>query len=796
MSAVLASLDASPDAAQGPTDPEGGPSRSLAAWVLAPTALASIVGVTGLVVNDARALGGAVVGAVALLALRRWPHRMAWVALLLAGWVTSDVLQEVAGQGEVVLASVALLAAWALVGVPVDAARPDAGGVADRSWRTGASGFCALSAALVAGHVVVGLPQRATLFAGYAVVVAFAADRWPSVRAGVAERAPWLALIGAAGVAAAGDLAGSWSPADLCVVGALAGGVAASLAARRLWFAVAIGIVTAGAAVWFIAPSAAACALAMAGVGAAAGGIVAPGTWWDRPAQRGPLAAWALPAASLAIAVGPTPRYVPGLVAAGCIGLALLVPWPSSVVRVVRLGPAIALLASAGDRFRDGVLRACGAVDRAAVAGARPVAAVARWVAAPTWPAQQPAPDRPRPARAVASFAWPLGAWALASTLVPMWARLMANRFPPAGGTGAALLQSPLSVDPTGRLGWGSGDYWGVADHGYRLSEHREAVFPLVAIVLRWLDHHTGLGLLQAQVALATASSLVAVLAFWALLLRWTDRPRVRAIALALVVVYPWSFVLWGWGYADATLLALLLVSVLLAEHRRPVLAGLVGALATATRPNALPLVAGLLVFELVRTGALTWPVPRPWPGAGAVLRLRRMGVRGWGVLLSLGGVVAYSAYLVGHAGSALYWLDVQAHYGHLPATQVATWLKVAFLSDPRNIVGNVAWGVNETATGLVLVGAAALLPAVHRHLGPGWALLALGAWGIAWSGGRGFAPGARYLLPAVPFLAVPAAEWLSTRPRALVLTVAASITGCLLLVATFSLGGSIWAEF
>jgi hypothetical protein len=792
----MTAATASPEVDRGQTDAAGGSPRSLATWVVAPTALAAVVGVAGVVANDTLAFGGAVVGAGALLALRRWPHRIAWVALGLGAWVASDVIQDVSGQGEVVLASVALLAAWALIGVPVGAPSGGADGGASRSWRAGAPGFCALSAALVAGHVAAGLPQRATLLAGFAVVVALAADRWSSVRAGVAEGAPWLALVGATGVAAAGDLAGAWSPAHLWAVGALGGGVAAALAARRLWLAVGIGVVAAGAAVWFIAPSAAGCELAMAGVGAAAGGLVAPGTWWDRLAARGPLAAWALVAANIAIAAGPVPRYVPGVVAAAAIGLALLVPWPGLLIRVARARAVVDPVAGVADRTRSVVLRGCRALDRAMAAGARPIVAVARWLAAPTWPERAPDRGGPRRGWVAASFAWPLGAWALATTLIPAWARLMANHFPPVGGTGVSALQGPFSVDPTGRLGWGTGDYWGVADHGYRLSEHREAVFPLVALVLRWLADHTGLTLLQAQVALASASSLVALLAFWALLLRWTDRPRVRVIALAVVVVYPWSFVLWGWGYADATLLALLLVSVLLAEHRRPVLAGLVGALATATRPNALPLVAGLLLFELVRTGALTWPVPGGWRGTRDALRLRRMGVRGWAVLLSLGGVVAYSAYLVGHAGSALYWLDVQAHYGHLSATQVATWLKVGFLSDPRHIVGNVAWGVNETATGVVLVGSAFLLPAVYRRLGPGWALLALGAWGIAWSGGRGFAPGARYLLPAVPFLVVPIAHWLSTRPRALLLTLAASIAGCLLLVATFSLGGSIWAEF
>lgn len=341
----------------------------------------------------------------------------------------------------------------------------------------------------------------------------------------------------------------------------------------------------------------------------------------------------------------------------------------------------------------------------------------------------------------------------------------------------------PLRWGPTfllvgGKAGWGSGDYWKIADHGYRLDEGVEAAFPGYALVVRWASQLTGHPIIPTEVVVSTLSGLVATVLFW----RWM---RVRGIdlgarraALAVFLAYPYSFLLFGIAYNDPFLLPLVLGSMILVETKRPVWAGVVGAMATFTRPNALPLIVALLAYELIRTGAVT---ARPWKFEPGRMRWRPLGV-----LLSVGGVAAYSAWLQHHAGDPLYWLRGQQSYGHKPVTDITGWLKVSVFDAPGTL--GTGWTTaNHVLSLAALVAAVALFPVVWRRLGVAWALLAAGVWVIAWQGSIGFAPAGRYLLPALPLYTAAVGPWLARHRWVLVPTVALMAVASVTLTILFS---------
>jgi hypothetical protein len=104
-----------------------------------------------------------------------------------------------------------------------------------------------------------------------------------------------------------------------------------------------------------------------------------------------------------------------------------------------------------------------------------------------------------------------------------------------------------------------------------------------------------GLSPLQAAEVVSVLGGAVATLLVWRLgaALGGEEVGRITAV---LFVLFPGMAVVWGLIYSECVGLALVAGSLLLMVHRRWVWAGIVGALATATSPMALPLVLPGLV--------------------------------------------------------------------------------------------------------------------------------------------------------------------------------------------------------
>src|SRR5437868_12590708 len=141
---------------------------------------------------------------------------------------------------------------------------------------------------------------------------------------------------------------------------------------------------------------------------------------------------------------------------------------------------------------------------------------------------------------------------------------------------------------------WDSLWYFEVARHGYPHTvpahvtyfdpEARAAFFPAFPLLLRVVDRALpGGDVLAGLVANLVLGALFVLLT--GVLTRRLYGDRVASRAMVLVALFPGSFVL-SFAYSEALMLVLIAGTVLLLLDERWLAAGLVAALATASRPN------------------------------------------------------------------------------------------------------------------------------------------------------------------------------------------------------------------
>lgn len=354
-----------------------------------------------------------------------------------------------------------------------------------------------------------------------------------------------------------------------------------------------------------------------------------------------------------------------------------------------------------------------------------------------------------------------------------------------------------------GKVGWGTGDYWVIATRGYEGLDSRFASFPLLALLERWFAGLFG-GAQTAGVVVTTIAGLGATLLFWVWMrLRGLPVPQ-RKTATLILLLYPYGFLFAGVAYSDVLLLFFVMLAFVLVEADHPVLAGLAGAAATASRPNSVPLIVALVALVLTREQVLRVRLPAERARDGDTRRPRdrlplavdtsRLRIGHLGVLLSVAGIGAYAAWLTRVTGNPLQFLSAQAHYGHGSVTNLSEWTKVGFLSAPAYWVHGRLETSMEVLSLACLGTVAAAVPAVTRRLGVAYGIFAAGIVAIAWVGPQGFAPGARLVLPAVPFVAVVVAGWAAGRRRLLWPLLAVSAVLMVGVAWEFGLGG--WGEW
>jgi hypothetical protein len=307
--------------------------------------------------------------------------------------------------------------------------------------------------------------------------------------------------------------------------------------------------------------------------------------------------------------------------------------------------------------------------------------------------------------------------------------------------------------------GW----YHHISQFGYRFHtpgvQSPVAFFPGYPLAMRLVGRVVGDNGLAGILVTSGAGLGVAVL------FRAWCRDRLPAAAattaLLLLLLYPYGYYLYGVMYADALFVCATLLAFQLLERDHPLAAGVVGAVATFTRPVGIAVVIGLAVRALERRGALVRP---GWLGVPTRVEWSRARPRDGWLLVSISGLAAYAGFLWVRFGDPFLFSEVERYWDQPAGPR--TWLKVELVQDLRfHATSPFVWGlVLQAALGL---GALALAPVVGRRFGWGYAAYMAVALGIAVVGTKDFQGLGRYLLAAFPVFALGGAV-LAERPRRL----------------------------
>lgn len=246
---------------------------------------------------------------------------------------------------------------------------------------------------------------------------------------------------------------------------------------------------------------------------------------------------------------------------------------------------------------------------------------------------------------------WPLAVYVISRALVVSIAAVVAvvksgpRHLDPAWGPWLRLPPTEMLVFRTlGR--WDGSWYLRLAERGYPTSTHLTgqlrgvAFFPLFPLLARAVSSATGLSLIASGVLVSTLLGAVATVLVWRLTLEITDRATANRVS-ALFCFFPGAFV-FSMAYAEPLMLVGGIGCLLALLRRRWVIAGLLAAIATASRPNA-------AVVVLVCA----------WAAGAAIIRNREWRAV-WAPALAPLGALSFFGYLWVRTGDATAWFRAE----------------------------------------------------------------------------------------------------------------------------------------
>jgi hypothetical protein len=314
-----------------------------------------------------------------------------------------------------------------------------------------------------------------------------------------------------------------------------------------------------------------------------------------------------------------------------------------------------------------------------------------------------------------------------------------------------------------GWMQFDTGWYVSLAQHGYDKSEvdafkagqqSGVAYFPGYPLVVRQVARVTDDDFVLAAQITTVLCGLVVFLLFWA----WCGR-RLSAVerrtALLLLALYPYAWFLYGTGYGDVLFIALTITAFLLLERDRPLLAGLAGAGASATRLFGVGTIIGLIALVLERRHAVVRTEAdgprRMW--SGWRIDRSRLRLRDSGVLVSFAGIGSYCIFLWSRVGDPIAFNTVQAAPGWNQGTGPKTWIKYSFFADV--IRGEHSYGIRLVIEALLCLLFIIAIPFVAKRIGAAYAVYTAVIIGIPLIGTSTMQGFGRYLLSAFPVFAV-----------------------------------------
>lgn len=188
------------------------------------------------------------------------------------------------------------------------------------------------------------------------------------------------------------------------------------------------------------------------------------------------------------------------------------------------------------------------------------------------------------------------------------------------------------------------------------------AFFPLYPMLVHAVDAISPLGISASASVISLVAALGCAVLLWVHVRDWTD-VRTADRAVALFAFFPGAFVL-SVHYADGLMLCAALGCLVLLHRRRWVLAGVVAAICTATRPNGVVIVAvcAWAAFVAVRKD-------REWRSLAAPL-------------LAPLGVALHFLYLWRHTGHAFSWYVAEREGWHDRFSVTAVVDRLQYLED------------------------------------------------------------------------------------------------------------------
>lgn len=268
-----------------------------------------------------------------------------------------------------------------------------------------------------------------------------------------------------------------------------------------------------------------------------------------------------------------------------------------------------------------------------------------------------------------------------------------------------------------------------------------------------------------AGVAVSLIGGVVAAVLWWRWLRVVELSGRERTVAFLALMLYPYGWYLYGAVHSDSVFLAAVLGAFLLVERRQYLLAGLVGALATAGRPTGLALAPALVLLAMEREGFLSAPAHgRSWVTRWELPVAVDRGRWRWALLLplvALVGVGAYMTYLAVRFGEPFAFATNQRvyHPTRFP------WLKLAFLTRWRDFSDDPRYALTIGAQMLISLAVLVATPRVGRRFGWGYAAFCASLVLIPASSTPDFMGSGRYMIAAFPAFAL-YGSWLSRRRR------------------------------
>ncbi|MFM7068271.1 MAG: hypothetical protein ACKOYM_02320 [Actinomycetes bacterium] len=316
-------------------------------------------------------------------------------------------------------------------------------------------------------------------------------------------------------------------------------------------------------------------------------------------------------------------------------------------------------------------------------------------------------------------------------------------------------------------------EYLKIAANGYRyvVGERSNIVwFPVYPLTVRFA-HVLVRNWLMTGIVVSAVFGVVAAVLLW----RWLEVEqldgRARRMAFLAAMLYPYAWYLYGVVHSDSMFLALVLGCFLLIEADRLLLAGVVGAFATATRPTGMALIPAAVVLAWERAGFLAVPADadgatgwwsrlvQRWQLPVQVVRAR-WSARLAAPLLVCAGLGTWMLYLWVRWGDPLAFKTNQQvyHPGNLPL------LKRAFFVRWRDFTDSPSYTLTITLQALLALVVLLSIPAVARRFGWGYAVFIGVLVAIPTVSTEDFMGTGRYMIAAFPAWAMWGERWSTQR--------------------------------